>query len=635
MNDERRLLAGRYEVGELIGRGGMADVHLGYDTRLGREVAVKILRSELARDRSFLMRFRREAQSAASLNHPNIVAVFDSGEESVSDYGGAPVSVPFIVMEYVRGRTLRDVLSEDGPLDPFEAGRVMAQVLRALDYSHDHGIIHRDIKPANVMMGQNGQPKVMDFGIARAIADTAATMTNTSVVVGTAQYLSPEQAQGHEVDARSDLYSAGCLLYELLTGRPPFVGDSPVAIAYQHVGEPPQPPSVHATGIPTSLDVVTLHALAKDPADRYQSGGAFADDLDAVITGGPTLAAREAVASGRLAEPGLPGDPQATGATAAVVYRTPEPAAEPEPAPVVVDEVLEEETPRRKPPVWAFVLATLAALALLLGVLWSQGVFHREPDKVAVPAVVQKTQDDATRTLQRAGFTVQAQQVRNRAKAGLVVEQRPEAQSMQPSGSAVTILVSNGPGTVTIPNLANYDPQSAFTKLTSLGLSPGDIENVDSSTVDQGKVVSTDPKAGEKVTVGSAVKLKVSSGKVAMPGVVGMSRSGAIEALGKVGLRAEPVSVQSSRKTGTVIAQGFPENMPVPVGSVVQITVAAPMPEPVAPPTSRTPTSTPTPTPTRSKTPSSSPTSETPETPQDSTSAPEPSTETETTPADG
>ena len=177
MNDERRLLAGRYEVGELIGRGGMADVHLGYDTRLGREVAVKILRSELARDRSFLMRFRREAQSAASLNHPNIVAVFDSGEESVGGDGGAPVSVPFIVMEYVRGRTLRDVLAEDGPLDPFEAGRVMAQVLRALDYSHDHGIIHRDIKPANVMMAQNGQPKVMDFGIARAIADTAGSAT--------------------------------------------------------------------------------------------------------------------------------------------------------------------------------------------------------------------------------------------------------------------------------------------------------------------------------------------------------------------------------------------------------------------------------------------------------------------------
>ncbi|GAB48802.1 Stk1 family PASTA domain-containing Ser/Thr kinase [Mobilicoccus pelagius] len=579
MNDQTRLLAGRYEMGELIGRGGMADVHLGYDTRLGREVAIKILRSELARDRSFLMRFRREAQSAASLNHPNIVAVFDSGEESVSDFGGAPVSVPFIVMEYVRGRTLRDVLAEDGPFDPFEAGRVMAQVLRALDYSHDHGIIHRDIKPANVMMGQNGQPKVMDFGIARAIADTAATMTNTSVVVGTAQYLSPEQAQGQEVDARSDLYSAGCLLYELITGRPPFVGDSPVAIAYQHVGEPPQPPSVHAAAIPISLDVVALHALAKDPAARYQSGGAFADDLDAVITGGPTLAAREAVADGRLAGRSEPWDPQATGSTAVVV----DPAAAPVEESAAVEEIVEEEpSGRRRPPLWAIVTATLGVLALVLGLLWSQGVFDREPAPVAVPAVVGETQKKATAALQQAGFTVQSQSVRNKAKAGLVVEQRPGAQSMQPPGSTVTLHVSSGPGAVTVPNLANYDPQSAFTKLTGLGLAPGDIVTVDSASVDQGKVVSTDPEAGKKVTLGSAVALKVSSGKITMPGIVGMSRSNAIEKLARAGLRGEPVQVQSTRRTGTVVSQAYPKGMKVPVGSVVQISVAAPMPRPSA-----------------------------------------------------
>jgi len=589
VNDERRLLAGRYEVGELIGRGGMADVHLGFDTRLGREVAIKILRSELARDRSFLMRFRREAQSAASLNHPNIVAVFDSGEESVSDLRGAPVSVPFIVMEYVRGHTLRDVLSEDGPLDPFETGRIMAQVLRALDYSHDHGIIHRDIKPANVMLAQNGQPKVMDFGIARAIADTAATMTNTSVVVGTAQYLSPEQAQGHEVDARSDLYSAGCLLYELLTGRPPFVGDSPVAIAYQHVGEPPQPPSVHASSIPASLDVVTLHALAKDPADRYQSGGTFADDLDAVITGGTTLAAREAVAAGRLSEPSRDRGPEATGATAAVLPADPAPAE----SAVVVDEVVEDEKPRRKVPIWAVVASTLAVLGLILGVLWSQGVFDRGPDLVAVPAVVQKSQEEATKTLGDAGFTVQTQAVRNRAKPGLVVEQRPEAQSMQPAGSAVTLMVSNGPGSVAVPNLANYDPQSAYTKLTSLGLVPGEMEPVDSANVDQGKIVSTEPKAGEKITVGSTVKLKVSSGRVAMPDVIGLSQSAAVEALAKVGLPAEAVNVRSSRKSGTVIAQSYPEDMPVPVGTTVRISIAVPIPKPSP---TRTPTPTPTPT---------------------------------------
>ncbi|GMA41683.1 Stk1 family PASTA domain-containing Ser/Thr kinase [Mobilicoccus caccae] len=422
MNDDRRLLAGRYEVGDLIGRGGMADVHLGYDTRLGREVAVKILRSELARDRSFLMRFRREAQSAASLNHPAIVAVFDSGEEAITENNGTTVSVPFIVMEYVRGRTLRDVLSEDGPFEPFEAARVMSQVLRALDYSHDNGIIHRDIKPANVMMGHNGQPKVMDFGIARAIADTAATMTNTSVVVGTAQYLSPEQAQGQEVDARSDLYSAGCLLYELLTGRPPFVGDSPVAIAYQHVGEPPQPPSVHTPGIPTSLDVVALHSLAKAPSDRYQSGEDFAGDLDAVITGGATLAAREAVAAGRLSPSRPTEDRDRTGSTAVV----------PGPVDVLTEETVDE--PERKRRLWPIIVGVLVLLAALLGILWSQGVFDRAPDPVAVPAVVQKPQEEATRMLQEAGFVVAAQPVQNRAQAGTVVEQQPVAQSLQPPG---------------------------------------------------------------------------------------------------------------------------------------------------------------------------------------------------------
>ncbi|WP_245851774.1 Stk1 family PASTA domain-containing Ser/Thr kinase [Mobilicoccus massiliensis] len=611
VNDERRLLAGRYEVGELIGRGGMADVHLGYDTRLGREVAVKILRSELARDRSFLMRFRREAQSAASLNHPNIVAVFDSGEDTIRENSGATVSVPFIVMEYVRGRTLRDILTDDGPMDPFEAARAMAQVLRALDYSHDNGIVHRDIKPANVMMGPNGQPKVMDFGIARAIADTAATMTNTSVVVGTAQYLSPEQAQGQEVDARSDLYSAGCLLYELLTGRPPFIGDSPVAIAYQHVGEPPQPPSVFSTGIPNALDVVALHSLAKDPAQRYQTGAAFADDLDAVITGGPTLAAREAVANGQLAAPERSWEGGATGSTAAV----------PAGSVAVVDETYETES--RKRPIWAYVAGALALLAILLGVLWGLGVFKRDPEPVVVPTVVQKTQQEATTILQRAGFQVQAQQVRNRAKAGIVVDQEPKAQSTQPYGSAVTLSVSSGPGMVTIPDLANYEQTSAIDKLKSLGLTEGTIEPVDSMTVDQGKVVKTEPAAGKRVAEGSTVNLKISSGRSTVPDLIGMSLRQATEALGKVGLKADPVEVESDRREGTVISQAYAKGTKVNMGEAVQISIAKPRPEPSVSVT--TVTQTPTPSqPSTNPSPSDSP-------PRTPTTAPNPA---DTAPAD-
>jgi len=241
VNSATRLLGGRYQVGALIGRGGMAEVHAGHDTRLGRTVAIKMLRSDLARDPMFLARFRREAQSAAGLNHPAIVAVYDSGEDEDTDSSGATIALPYIVMEYVEGRTLREILNDTTVMDPAEAARVTEGVLDALSYSHRMGIVHRDIKPANVMLTPAGEVKVMDFGIARAIADTAATMTQTQSVIGTAQYLSPEQAQGKQVDARSDLYSAGCLLYELLTGRTPFVGDSPVSVAYQHVGQAPQP----------------------------------------------------------------------------------------------------------------------------------------------------------------------------------------------------------------------------------------------------------------------------------------------------------------------------------------------------------------------------------------------------------
>mgnify|MGYP001190414687 FL=1 len=239
---ETRRLGDRYELGEPLGRGGMAEVLEGRDLRLGRRVAVKILRPDLAKDPAFQSRFRREAQSAASLNHPNIVAVYDTGEDILGDES-ASVVVPYIVMEYVDGQTLRQLLASGRRLLPERALEITAGVLAALDYSHRHGIVHRDIKPANVMLTRTGDVKVMDFGIARALADASATMTAASAVMGTAQYLSPEQARGEVVDARSDLYSTGCLLYELLTGRPPFTGDSPVSVAYQHVSENPLPPS--------------------------------------------------------------------------------------------------------------------------------------------------------------------------------------------------------------------------------------------------------------------------------------------------------------------------------------------------------------------------------------------------------
>ena len=287
-NQQPILIGGRYELGELLGRGGMAEVRKGTDTRLGRVVAVKRLRTDLASDATFQARFRREAQSAASLNHPAIVAVYDTGEEPAAD--GSGVSQPYIVMEYVAGRTLRDILREGRKILPERALEITSGVLSALDYSHRAGIIHRDIKPGNVMLTPSGDVKVMDFGIARAISDAASTMTQTAAVVGTAQYLSPEQARGETVDSRSDVYSAGCLLYELLTGRPPFVGDSPVAVAYQHVREPALPPSDHDTDLPPEIDAIVMKALAKRLEDRYQSAAAMRSDIERYLAGSPVQA---------------------------------------------------------------------------------------------------------------------------------------------------------------------------------------------------------------------------------------------------------------------------------------------------------------------------------------------------------
>src|SRR5215471_753858 len=288
MTSQARLVGGRYEEGEPLGRGGMAEVRKGTDVRLGRTVAIKRLRTDLASDITFQARFRREAQSAASLNHPAIVAVYDTGEEPATD--GSGISQPYIVMEYVSGRTLRDILREGRKILPERALEITSGVLSALDYSHRAGIIHRDIKPGNVMLTPAGDVKVMDFGIARAVSDASSTMTQTAAVVGTAQYLSPEQARGETVDSRSDVYSTGCLLFELLTGRPPFVGDSPVAVAYQHVREQPPTPSSLDADLPPEIDAIVAKALAKRLEDRYQSAAAMKEDIDRFLAGRPVQA---------------------------------------------------------------------------------------------------------------------------------------------------------------------------------------------------------------------------------------------------------------------------------------------------------------------------------------------------------
>ncbi|NUR29678.1 MAG: Stk1 family PASTA domain-containing Ser/Thr kinase, partial [Catenulispora sp.] len=319
--EQPRRLGGRYELGAVLGRGGMAEVFMARDTRLGRTVAVKTLRADLSRDPTFQARFRREAQSAASLNHPAIVAIYDTGEDFENG-----VSVPYIVMEYADGSTLRDLLHSGRRLLPERALEITAGVLQALDYSHRNGIIHRDIKPANIMLTRSGTVKVMDFGIARAMADNGMTMTQTAAVIGTAQYLSPEQAKGETVDARSDLYSTGCLMYELLTGRPPFVGDSPVAVAYQHVREEPLPPSSYDPEVTPAIDAVVLKSLAKNADQRYQSATEMRADIERVLDGRPTEAQTTVLGAANMPTQRL--DPRQVGAAAGVGQTRAMPAVE-------------------------------------------------------------------------------------------------------------------------------------------------------------------------------------------------------------------------------------------------------------------------------------------------------------------
>jgi serine/threonine-protein kinase len=610
VNSTTRLLGGRYQVGDLIGRGGMAEVHAGHDTRLGRTVAIKMLRSDLARDPSFLARFRREAQSAAGLNHPAIVAVYDSGEDEETESGGAKVALPYIVMEYVQGRTLREILNEKSVLEPAEAARVTEGVLDALSYSHRMGIVHRDIKPANVMLTPEGDVKVMDFGIARAIADTAATMTQTQSVIGTAQYLSPEQAQGLPVDARSDLYSAGCLLYELLTGRTPFVGDSPVSIAYQHVGQAPQLASVHQPDLSADLDAVVLHALVKDRDARYQDAAQFRSDLAAARSGRPISSAAHGTATGAAlgaggvaVANGMGGDPtmaifpaDATQVVEAQGGRAQNgqhhntatlPAIGRDPA----------ELPRKRHSATYALLALAVVAALVLLGLAGKAMFAADAPaaKLTVPSVFNLTQAKAEAKLRAAGFLVVVSTATNQAPKGIVVDQSPQSGEQHPRNTSVTITVSTGPGDATVPDLRGFTEDSAKAALASSGLTVGKVESVDNPNLDKGKVVETVPKAGESVAAGSSVVLKVSSGKVKVPDVVGSNRGDAQQALADVKLKYTTKFADSDKPEGTVLSQTHAGET-VDVGTQIVLVVAQ-VPQPTVAPTTA-PTTPPTTAPT-------------------------------------
>ena len=541
---EPTIIAGRYEVGELLGRGGMAEVRKGNDTRLGRVVAIKRLRTDLASDATFQARFRREAQSSASLNHPSIVAVYDTGEEVKDDGSGGEIRQPYIVMEYVAGRTLRDILREGRKILPERALEITSDVLSALDYSHRAGIIHRDIKPGNVMLTPSGDVKVMDFGIARAVSDAASTMTQTAAVVGTAQYLSPEQARGETVDSRSDVYSAGCLLYELLTGRPPFVGDSPVSVAYQHVREQPAPPSDHDTALPPEVDAIVMKSLAKRVEDRYQSAAAMRNDIERYLAGRPVQAV--------VAPPPIAAGGADTPATAVVPLNEATAAA---PTPEPEDEV-------RGPRTWLLVLLGAIIIALIaVGAFFMPKLFDDTPKQVAVPNVVGKTQARASALLGKAGLQVSVQQQpSDTVKADLVISQDPRGGqgAYADPGTTVTLNISTGPPDVTMPPVVDVPVKQAKQLLESDPYGFKVTVKEEESDKPEGTVLESSPAAGQSVTSGptTQVTLLVSQGPHKIPDVVHLTKQKAEQKLRDAGFK--PVVVddnQSTQKKGTVTKQ--------------------------------------------------------------------------------
>jgi serine/threonine-protein kinase len=523
--EEPRRLGGRYELGQVLGRGGMAEVHLAHDTRLGRTVAVKTLRADLARDPSFQARFRREAQSAASLNHPAIVAVYDTGEDYIEG-----ISIPYIVMEYVDGSTLRELLHSGRRLLPERTLEMTIGILQALEYSHRAGIVHRDIKPANVMLTRNGQVKVMDFGIARAMGDAGMTMTQTAAVIGTAQYLSPEQAKGEQVDARSDLYSTGCLLYELLTVRPPFVGDSPVAVAYQHVREEPQPPSVFDPEITPEMDAIVLKALVKDPDYRYQSADEMRQDIEACLDGQPVAAT---AAMGSVGYGGYPDDQATTALRSADAQATSMlPPMNPDDGGYGYNNYDDRPARRRqqKKSNTSTILLVVAGALVLIGAIligkWISSGGGVGNNTVAVPNLVSQTQKDATQLAENAELKVSiTKKPCETEKTGNVCDQDPKAGVKATKGDTITLTVSTGAPKVVVPGVIGQSFEDAKAKLEGDGYNFTVKKQTQVSTEDPNTVLDQDPKLGAEVQKGSTITLTIAKAveKSTVPDVAGKS----------------------------------------------------------------------------------------------------------------
>ena len=570
-----KKLSERYELGEILGFGGMSEVHLARDLRLSRDVALKVLRADLARDPTFYLRFRREAQNAAALNHPAIVAVYDTGEAE-TDAG----PLPYIVMEYVEGDTLRDIVRSKGPMAPRRAMEIIADVCAALDFSHRNGIVHRDVKPANIMINKPGAVKVMDFGIARAIADSSSPMTQTAAVIGTAQYLSPEQARGEQVDARSDVYSLGCVLFEILTGQPPFTGDSPVAVAYQHVREDPQLPSLVHKGVPRELDSVILKAMSKNPANRYQSAAEMRSDLVRVLGGQKPSAPMVMTDEDRTTIIGsVDGRPRRYAATensgtGAVASHA---KGEPDDAP---------PKKRRGLKIGALLLAALAIVAVVGAFLWKSGP-GATAEQIAVPDLANQPSAEAQTALQNVGFRVDtAEKFDKVVIAGNVITTRPLAGSRVEKGSTISLDVSKGPDQVEVPKLAGMTQAQATQALSAVGLKLDPSVNRGPSTTAQvDQVIAQEPSAGSNIDQETAVKVTIGTGpaQVRIPNVVGQSIEVAQGNLEGAGFSVTVENVESSKPKGEVVSTSPSGGSSSDEGTTVRVQVSEgnsiPMPD--------------------------------------------------------
>jgi len=561
---ETRVLSGRYRVDDLIGRGGMASVYRGYDQTLGRTVAIKVLKADLAGDAAFRTRFRLEAQAASRMAHPTIVRVFDAGEDVETSADGQERPVPYIVMELVHGRLLKDVIAA-GPVPTDDALRYVDGILEALEYSHRAGVVHRDIKPGNVMITDSGRVKVMDFGIARAVSDSSSTVAETTAIVGTAAYFSPEQAKGESVDARADLYSTGVVLYELLTGRTPFRGETPVAVAYQHVSEAPVPPSEIVETVPRALDAIVLRALAKDPFQRPQDAASFREALDETIDGkGPTKRQMSAL-SNELYGP----NPRQAAETARSLRQ------------LSTDTTMRRTQPG--PPVaWIWAGVTVLAVLLVAVLIW---VMQIQPSNdvptsaYTVPNVVDMSYERAVETLEGQQLTTsRVNESDEKVAAGNVVSTVPAAGTNVTSGQRVTIYVSTGPDTATVPTLDGITESEARTSLQNAGLSVGSIRRQDDPALAAGTIISSSVQSGAEVAKGTTVNLVVASGQVVIVDYTGYTLEAAQRELES---DAKQLTVKTQQDPGckaatppTVKTQSLAPGE-VPVHSEITLTVCS------------------------------------------------------------